>query len=193
MRGAEDFDLRWPEDGDRLFVESTWAYDAHVVCDPAERFYRLPMGYKRAGDLLVKQAATDVVDRRNVIYAALFCYRQSIELFLKRLIEEFGQGEAYSPKNTHDLRLLWERFMGIVNERDSSQSIGLRALQKLVSEMHEADQWSDGFRFATRPGGAPFMFGDRGIDTENLREVMQGIANFFECAYLDFSHRDDMP
>ena len=43
------------------------------------------MGYKRAGDLLVDQAATDVVDRPNVIYAALFCYRQSIELFLKRL------------------------------------------------------------------------------------------------------------
>jgi hypothetical protein len=67
MRGAEDADLRWPEDGDRLFVESTWAYGAHVVCDPAERFYRLPMGYRRAGDLLVKRAATDVVDRPNVI------------------------------------------------------------------------------------------------------------------------------
>ena len=74
-----------------------------------------------------------------------------------------------------------------------SQSIGLHAVQKLVEEMHEADQWSDGFRFATRQDGAPFMFGDRGIDLENLREVMQGIANFFECAYLDFSHRDDIP
>ena len=193
MPGAEDFDMRWPEDGDRLFVASTWAYDAHVVRDPGERFYRMPRGYKRAGDLLVNQAVSDVVDRPNVIYAALFCYRQSIELFLKRLIEEFGQGKVYSPRYTHDLRLLWERFMDIDNERARSQSIGLHAVQKLVEEMHEADQWSDTFRFSTRQDGALFMFGDRGIDLENLREVMQGIANFFECAYLDFSHRDDMP
>lgn len=106
MPETEDPEARWPKDGDRLFVESTWAYDAHVVRDPGERFYRLPMGYKRAGDILIGSAATDLVDRRNVIYAALFSYRQSIELFLKRVIEEFGNGTAYSPKHTHDLSLL---------------------------------------------------------------------------------------
>lgn len=192
MLEAEDFDTRWPKDDDRLFVESTWAYDAHVVRDPAERFYRMPMGYKRAGDLLIDQAATDATDRANVIYAALFCYRQSIELFLKRLIEEFGQGRVYSPKHSHELSRLWERFMDIVNERARNESIGLSAVQKVVAEMHEADQQSDGFRFTTGRDGAPFMFGDRGIDLANLRDVMQGLENFFECTYLDFSHQDDI-
>ncbi len=189
---AKDLDTRWPKDGDRLFVESTWAYDAQVVRDPGERFYRLPMGYKRAGDLLIDQAATDVADRANVIYAALFCYRQSIELFLKRLIEQFGKGNVYSPRHTHELSRLWERFMCVVNERGSGESLGLSAVQKLVAEMHEADQKSDGFRFAAGRDGAPFMFGDRGIDLANLREVMQGLENFFECAYLEFSHHDDI-
>lgn len=106
---AEDFETRWPNDGDRLFVEFAWAYDAHLVRDPGERFYRMPKGYKRAGDILIDRAAADVVDRRNIIYAALFCYGQSIELFLKRLIEEFGSGRLYSPKNTHELSLLWRR------------------------------------------------------------------------------------
>lgn len=69
---ADDIESRWPADGDRLFVETAWAYDAHVVRDPVERFYRMPMGYKRAGDILIHQAAIDVVDRRNIIYAALF-------------------------------------------------------------------------------------------------------------------------
>ncbi len=114
---SEDFESRWPQDGDRLFVESSWAYDAHVIRDPAERFYRMPMGYKRAADILIDQAATNVIDRPNVIYAALFCYRQAIELYLKRLIDEFGKGKVYSPKNTHELSRLWERFMCIVNER----------------------------------------------------------------------------
>ncbi len=189
---AEDRDAHWPKEGDRLFVESAWAYDAHVVCDPGERFYRLPMGYKRAGDILVDQAATDVVDRVNVIYAALFCYRQSIELFLKRLIDEFGKGKEYSPRYTHELNILWERFMCIVNERSRGKTLGLSAAQKLVAEMHEADQKSDGFRFATDSDEAPFKFGDRGIELANLREVMEGLENFFECAYLDFSHQDDI-
>ena len=190
MPEAEDFETRWPKDGDRLFVEFALAYDAPVVRDPGERFYRMPMGYKRAGDILIGQAAV-VVDRRNIIYAALFCYRQSIELFLKRLIEEFGNGKVYSPKNTHELSRLWERFMCIVNERASSESLGLSAAQKLVAEMHEADQKSDGFRFPTGRDGSPFVFGDRGIDLDNVRKVMQGLENFFECVYLDFSRQDE--
>jgi hypothetical protein len=86
---VEAFETRLPKKGDRLFLESTWAYDAQVVRDPKERFYRMPMGYKRAGDLLIEQATANVVDRANVIYAALFCYRQAIELYLKSLIAEF--------------------------------------------------------------------------------------------------------
>ena len=187
-----DFESRWPKDGDRLFVESEWAYDAHIVRHPGERFYRMPMGYKRAGDILVDQAAIDVVDRPNVIYAALFCYRQFIELSLKHLIEEFGQGKVWEPRNTHDLSRLWERFMSIANERGSHEGLGLEAAERLVAEMHEADHKADGFRFSTGTDGAPFAFGDRGIDLANLREVMQGLGNFLECAYLEFAHQDDL-
>ena len=192
MPDTEDFEARWPKEGDRLFITSEWAYDAYVVRDPQERFYRMPMGYKRAGDILIDQAANDVVDRPNVIYAALFCYRQSIELFLKRLIEEFSQGKKWSHKNTHELRILWKRFVWIVNERGRTGSIGLSESQGLVHEMDRADKKSDGFRYPTNIDGAPFIFSDRGIDLANVREVMQGLENFFECVYLDFVHQDDL-
>ncbi|MDB5352828.1 MAG: hypothetical protein JWN86_4075 [Planctomycetota bacterium] len=188
---SEAFESPWPKDDDRLFLESAWAYDAHVVIDPGERFYRMPKGYKRAADILIEQAASNLADRSNVIYAALFCYRQSIELYLKKIIDMFGDGKVYSPKNTHKLSILWERFGCIVNERGGSESIGLNAAQKLVAEMHEADQQSDGFRFPTTRDNEPFAFGDRGIDLENLRRVMQGLDNFFECAYEYFSIQDD--
>jgi hypothetical protein len=187
---VDDFETRWPKADDRLFIEATWAFDAHLVRNPSERFYRMPMGYKRAGDLLIDQATTVAADRSNVIYAALFCYRQSIELSLKRLIEEFGQGRVYKPKNTHDLNCLWERFMRIIDERGKSGSIGLHAAQTLVAEMHTADEQSDGFRSPTDRSGVAFAFGDKGIDLPNLREVMQGLVNFFECAYMDLSHQD---
>jgi hypothetical protein len=189
---TDDFDSRWPKDDDPLFVESEWAYDAFIVRHPGERFYRMPMGYKRAGDIIVDQAAANVVDRPNVIYAAFFCYRQFIELSLKHLIEEFGKGKACEPRNTHDLSRLWERFMMIVDERGSNEWLGLGTAERLVTEMHKADLKADGFRFPTGTDGAPFAFGDRGIDLTNLSEVIQGLGNFLECAYLEFAHQDDL-
>lgn len=186
----DDYEIRWPQEGDRLFIESKWAYDAHVVRDPEERFYRMPMGYKRAADILIDQAASDVVDRANVIYVVLFCYRQSIELSLKRLIGEFGGRKVRSLQNTHDLSILWERFLCIADERGASEVTQLNTVQKLIYEMDVADKKSDGFRFPTASDGKPFLFGDRGIDLSNLREVMRGLLNFLECVHLDFMHQD---
>lgn len=191
---------RWPCDGERLFVTASWAYDAEIIRDPKERFYRMPMGYKRAADILVERAMVDVVDRKNVIYGALFCYRQSIELFLKRLIDEFGDDTHghRDPKNKkcrkshHNLSNLWERFMEIVKVRGREGTPGLGAAQVLITEMHAADEKSDGFRFPTDVAGVPFAFGDQGIDLCNLREVMTGLQNLFESAYMDFTHQDEL-
>jgi len=189
MPGANDPDTRWPTDGDRLFLPEHPAFDAYITCNPAERGYRLPRGYKRAGDLLLKQAGQNAADRLNVLYAALFCYRQSIELFLKCLVDKFGRS-ANRRNNIHDLDELWRRFMGVVRDRESENSAGIRAAEALVMEMHSADQKSDGFRFPTDTTGAPFVFLDRHFDLSNLQDVMTGLANFFECADLQFSHED---
>jgi hypothetical protein len=184
------FDPEWPSDGDRLFVESNWFLDAHPVRDPAERFYRLPMGYKLAADILIDQAMRSVVDRANVIYPALFCYRQSIELSLKRFVREFGV-DGNTGKAAHDLIDLWQRFAEIVNDRGMADSIGLLAAQQLVAEMHLADEKSDGFRYPDRKKDVPFSFGDRGIDLGNLRTVMDSLQNFFECTYMAISYQHD--
>jgi hypothetical protein len=188
---VDDFESRLPKDGDSLFRESAWAYDAHIVRDPAERFYRMPMGYKRAGDLLIDQAAVNVVDRANVIYPALFCYRQSIELSLKRFVEEFGGGREDPSRTQHKLRALWDSFMQIATDRGMGNSIELLAARKLVTELNDADERSDGFRFPSDGKGNAFRFGDQGIDLDNLREVMQGLDNFFECTYMAISYQHD--
>lgn len=185
---TKNIESRWPQDGDRLFVASSWAHDAHVVRDPGERFYRMPIGYKRAGDILVEQAMGDQGDRPDIIYAALFCYRQSIELFLKKVIDHHSDGAR---KTTHDLSKLWKHFIEIAKDRDRDGSVGLDEVEKLVDEMHKADQKSDGFRYPTDRDNAPFLFGDQGIDLANLREVMQGLTNFFECVELDYKNQDE--
>ena len=145
------------------------------------------MGYKRAGDLLVQQAERDPVDRQNIIYVALFCYRQSVELCLKALIEGFGESD---PKDGHNLIRLWDRFMLIANQRGIADTDGLETVAKLVGEMHSADERADGFRFASRRDGSPFSVGEQSIDLPNLRDVMNGVVNFFECAHSVFSEQD---
>jgi hypothetical protein len=110
----EDLEVRWPKDSDHMFVEAEWPSDAQVTNDPAERFYRMPIGYKRAGDILVDRAKVDLADRPNIIYPALFCYRQSIELFLKRIVDEFGNDDVRSQPKKHELDVLWKRFMQVV-------------------------------------------------------------------------------
>jgi hypothetical protein len=188
----EDLELRWPREGDHMFVEAEAPSDARVAGDPAERFYRMPMGYKRAGDILLDHIKSDLADRGNVIYPALFCYRQSIELFLKKIVDEFGSDDLRSQKKTHDLCLLWKQFMQVIAERGRADSVGLDTVEKLVREMNGADEKSDAFRFATDMKGTPFPSGDRGIDLMALREAMQGLQNFFECCYLAYQHEDDL-
>jgi hypothetical protein len=189
----DDPELRWPQKGDRLFIESSWAYDARLTGDPKERFYRMPIGYKRAGDILVEQAATNWPDRQIIIYAALFCYRQSIELYLKQLIDEFGYEKIFLPKNTHDLNCLWERLVCIANERNDCESDGFIEAQKLIEEMHDIDQKSDRFRFPVNAQGERFFSNDKSFDLNNLREVMLGLVNFFECLYLSWSNANYEP
>jgi hypothetical protein len=177
---------RLPRPGDRLFPEMAPPHEELVARNPAERFYRIPVGFKRAGDLLAEQARVSITDRRNVIFPMLYCYRQAIEMYLKRLIDKFGDG---SFPNTHNLRTLWaDHVEKLLRARSFYEASGADAAAHLVMEMHDADQQSDGFRYPIDRKRAPFPFGDRGIDLENLQEVMTGLANFFECVELALEH-----
>jgi hypothetical protein len=185
----EDLDTCWPRDGDSLFPKTERAIDTFIAGRAAERFYRLPKGYKAAGDILTEQISAGNIHEANLIFPALFCYRQSLELFLKSILERFGQGT----RNTHDLKYLWDEYKRLVDERGHANTDGLEAAAKLVTEMHAADRRSDAFRFATDSSGGSFDFGDRRLDVVRLREAMQALQNFFECCYLSFSEKDDYP
>jgi hypothetical protein len=188
----DNLDLRWPKEGDRMFGEAGWSAYARVTVDPAERFYRMPKGYKRAGDILIDRAKGDLADRHNIIFPALFCYRQSIELFLKKIIDRFGRDDLRTQRKTHKLDVLWTQFMQVVDERGGAESVGLDAAAKLVHEMNNADKKSDAFRFATDMSGFPFHFGEEAVDLSALREAMQALANFFECCYMAYEHEYDL-
>lgn len=199
MTKAPDLDTRLPTAGDSLFIAKDWAFDAHVVGDRNERFYRLPQGYKQAGDVIVLQAAGEPRQRANLIYPALYCYRQTIELWLKKLTKDYGHSVAFPPppkgkrNASHDLAALWSRFEVVAASRNATSGPEFNAARELVLEMHKADEANDCFRYAADPKDNPFAFGDRNIDLENLFTCMAGLANFFESAEMMFEAQDDRP
>ena len=197
---VEDLEDKWPQHSDRLFQPGSWRHTAHILTDPGERFFRMPQGYMRAADLLVDQALTDDGDRKNILYPALFCYRQSVELYLKQLIANSGPSKAsagYTGRKgkrgpNHKLDDLWNEFKAILQDRGHMDTFGMLPMEILIQELHDADAGSDGFRYPAMKDGNPFTFGDRDIDFEKLRESMHGVQNFFECADMAMAHEDDV-
>ena len=186
---SELLEDRWPQEGDSLFPKTERAIDIFIAGSADERLYRLPRGYKLAGDILIDGIAAGGIEKSSLIFPALFCYRQSLELFIKSILERFGQGV----ENTHNLKFLWTEFKQLADDRDHANTDGLETVEKMITEMHEADQRSDAFRFATDSSGESFDFSNRRLDVAQLCECMQALQNFFECCYLSFSEQDDYP
>ncbi|HEY4372508.1 MAG TPA: hypothetical protein VGN52_11340 [Burkholderiales bacterium] len=180
---------RWPMNGDRLFVEGTFGFGSPLTDDIGERLYRMPKAYKRAGDLLISQGLADCADRANVIYPALYCYRQAIELYLKVLINAYGSEEVKDRKYGHNFELLWQGFVDICAAQGDGGAEDLGIVANLVMEFHKADRLSDGFRYPTDKHGKPFSMSADYLDVDNLRDTVSGLENFFQCVDLEWSSR----
>lgn len=184
-------EARLPKAGDRLFIQSSWAFDSHITPHPDERFYRLPMGYKRAGDILVEQAISNLTDRPNIIYAAIYCYRLAVELHLKRLIHTLHNSKQSKLKAGHNLIKLWKTFFELLKAHNMSDVCNIQAVQSLVIEMHIADKNSDGFRYPADHSDIPFNLCPTSIDLENLQHAMLNLDDFFENIYFGLSNQLD--
>ena len=176
---------RWPKAGDRLLSPARGVYLAEAG---DERNYRLLRGYKRAGDILVECALADRVDLPNLLFPALFNYRHYIELALKAIIEEHGAfaGVELGKKN-HNLSELWTLFTKIAvafgNKEASEAAV---AVGNCVAEIDHVDSRSTAFRYARNlKGDVPDLPKD-GLDLVRLRDVMNGIENFFEAVDASF-------
>lgn len=76
--------LRWPSRGDRLFLSAALTENNAEIHGSAEsRAVFMMNGYRLAADRLVDEALADRIDRHDLVYPIVFCYRQFLELSLK--------------------------------------------------------------------------------------------------------------
>ena len=180
--------FRWPKVGDRLLSPDHRVYLAETE---GERNYRLLRGYKRAGDVLVEQALSDRANLLNLIFPALFNYRHYIELALKAIIAEHGASVGIRlGKLDHKLLDIWALFLKVVAAfgHDKSDEATV-AVGNCIAEIDHVDSGATAFRYAQNLKGNILELPKDGLDLVQLRDVMNGIENFFEAVDASLDER----
>jgi hypothetical protein len=184
---ADDLPLLWPRQHMRAFIETRPFGGAWMARRADERMYRMIKGFHEAGDLLIAECKAEPERAQNLIYPALFAYRQAVELRLKNILIDFGAmgGEKLSFR-THDLVDLWAHCRRVIERFESQLSVQdretIEAAEKQIAEFDAVDPRSDAFRFVHDTKGKLIKLKPSEIDVDNLRRAMGSLLEFLECA-----------
>lgn len=100
----------------------------------------------------------------------------------------YRYGVSLPTKKDHNLDPLWKCCKAIFTHPDNkSAAVGASTVEKLIKQFHRLDTRAEAFRYPVRKDGTLIHLPNDAIDLTNLREVMEGLENFFSGAdgYLD--------
>ena len=176
-------ELRWPQQGDQLVKASKdWAKNAVIATNSDTRAVMMTRGYKKGADLMVNSARNSNFDRDCLVYPIIFNYRHFLELSLKHLIATYGPTFGAEPNwNCHDLTTLWTQFEKILvgygtDESETTDKI----VKNIVAQFAKIDSRSDSYRYAVDTNGNPIPVAVSKLDLDILKDVMDGVAGFFD-------------
>ena len=175
-------EFRWPNAGDRLFVSANqWWQNASVADSTFTRMVSMESGFKEAGDLLVDKTREDNHHRSVLIYPIIFCYRHSLELALKYIINMYGRAAGVSPNTKeHNLARLWPHCRAVIEYFDpKNDDPALDAVEACIAEFTKIDPGSDTFRYPTNSEGQSITINLPPVNLLELRDTMEAIHNFF--------------
>lgn len=143
------------------------------------------MGYKDAGDLLVKEVEVNRAHQDSLVYPILFLYRQYLELSIKDIIRKGRklQYETESIPKDHRLDGLWKicsQLLAEIAPGDSEDAI--KEIGRLLTEFCTIDPKSEAFRYPEKQDGSPAMPEIRHINLRNVREIIGKIAVILDGA-----------
>jgi hypothetical protein len=186
-------DADWPSLSNKAFVEVHSFRGAWTAKRTDERLYRMIRGFHDAGDVIVAESEAEPHRSLNLLYPAIFNYRQSLELHLKYLLMAYGPSAGEAPDfRYHGLRNLWAKckrvILFFVSDLKPPDKIGFEAAEALIGEFHAVDPGSDAFRFAHDTNGKAIKLAISEIDLSNLRKVVGSLHNFLECVDLQLHY-----
>ncbi len=181
-----DLDLMWPREGEKAFVEVHPWQGAWAAKRTDERLYRMIKGFHEAGDLLVAESTANSRRSMNLLFPAIFSYRQSLELRLKYLLMAYGPLAGEAPDfQSHGLKALWSKCRRVIlhfegNARPADHQT-FNAVDAQIAEFDAVDPGSDSFRFAHNTKGEAVELRVTEIDLSSLQRVVASLHNFLEC------------
>lgn len=187
---SESLEIRWPRPDDRLLGKvGSWDNAGAFSDNPAERHALMLRGYFRAGDLLLDKCRENLNEGHTLIYPILFCYRHALEMTMKGIIESYGSyyGVA-APKPNHNLLRLWKACEAIFKQiDDESAATSTSIVEERIKEFHDLDASAEAFRYPEKKDGTLVVLPNYSFDLSSLRDVIEGLKNFFKGAdgYLD--------
>lgn len=174
--------FRWPAAGDIPFVESTAAGANATIAEGLHTRLVLMMdGYKKAADLMVEGALADDSQRDYLVCPIIFNYRQFIELSLKYMLSMYGSHVGISSNwHSHRLEALWTDY-ALMLERFGSEDPDEAdpIVEEVVAQFAKIDPGSYSHRYPVDRDGRPLPLALTELHLPTLRDVMQGVANYF--------------
>jgi hypothetical protein len=192
-------DNRWPKDGDRLLRQpARWEDGVRFADFSYSREVFIWDGYMKAGAALVQRAMENSFERDKLVYPILFTYRHGLEVAIKWVLDRYGRYAAIDEyERDHRLDKLWQACREVIMEfngdgPDNTTDI----VEGIVMEFHKLDPNSFAFRYSKNKKGLQVPLPDFPIDLENIRDVMEGVNNFFggvdaQCSELSSAVPDD--
>jgi hypothetical protein len=188
-RLSADLEDRYPRKGDRLLRKSNNWNEAVTFLDHAvSRHAQIWSGYMRAGDALIDGCEHSALERNELIYPILFCYRHALEMAMKWIVRRYGSfASVPPPKLDHDLWQLWQACKAIFEFSGEDADGTNEVVEKVIKEFHDLDSQGFSFRYSVNKKGALIRLPDGLIDLLNVRDVMRRVAGFFDGtdAWLD--------
>jgi hypothetical protein len=173
---------RWPQKTDRLFVPPVSPERGTCTADDTlAREVFMGSGYMRAGAVLVERCLADPQHGHELIYPIVFNYRHALELEIKWVLDRYGRYAAIQEfERNHNLAQLWKVCRQVIEEIGGPSDDGaLETVERIVLELHALDPSSFAFRYSTDKNGRPIPL-NLSVDLENIRDVMEGVENFFQ-------------
>jgi hypothetical protein len=194
---VDNLPFLWPRRGMRAFIETRPFGGAWVAQRADERMYRMIKGFHETGDLLIAESKAEPRRAQNLVYPALFAYRQAVELRLKNILIDFGPIGGEKPNfRTHDLVHLWARSRRVIERLHSHLSTQefetLEAAEAQIAEFDAVDPGSDAFRFAHDTKGKLIKWKLSEIDLDNVRMAIGSLLEFLECVAFHLQYLQDV-
>jgi hypothetical protein len=194
----ESLEARWPMKGDRAFSSGR---HRHALAYPTwmpvtSRNGMIAEGFRASADYVVRMLETEREHRYADMFfnPVTFLYRHFMEVAMKSIIQN-GVALHIIPhedvaKLGHNLHVLWNKCRKVIEAvNQGADPEPVLAVEQIVLEFHEIDQTGQELRYAVDTKGNECLTkAPEQVCLLNLRDVMEGVYNFFMGCDAQLDH-----